>query len=71
MPRRDASKPGDDAGGAARRIADPQVESMFTESTRRARPEIISQAVQWSRDALTRESAGHSAPSRRARIVWI
>lgn len=29
----------------------PQIESMFTESTRRSRPEIVSQAVAWSREA--------------------
>ena len=37
--------------GRREELLTPQVESMFTESTRRARPEIISQAVQWSRDA--------------------
>lgn len=37
--------------GAREEILTPQVEAMFTESTRQARPEVVSQAVDWSRDA--------------------
>ncbi len=37
--------------GGRENILTPQVEGMFTDSTRRARPEVVSQAVQWSREA--------------------
>lgn len=37
--------------GRREEMLTPQVEAMFTASTRRARPEVVSQAVAWSRDA--------------------
>lgn len=37
--------------GSRESILTPQVESMFTDSTRRARPEVVAQAVEWSRHA--------------------
>ncbi|MCI6584088.1 MAG: alpha/beta hydrolase [Mobiluncus porci] len=37
--------------GRREELLTPQVEAMFTDSTRRARPEVVAQAVEWSKDA--------------------